>query len=163
MVVQGYICLRGYVDVDLAGEIDNKKSTTRYVSTLGSVVVIWVSQLQKMVTISTTKAEYVTATQAYKEIAWLKGLLKELDMVQNHCRLFSDNHNAIHIAKNSIFHSRTKHIDNSYQVPFAHSLWIDTSLWKRFTQETILQIYMPTKMITIEKLKLCSTSVDLQG
>jgi len=75
-----YIYLRGYVDVDLVGKIDNKKSTTRYVFTLGSVVVSWVSQLQKMATISTTKTEYVTATQAYKEIAWLKGLLKELSV-----------------------------------------------------------------------------------
>jgi hypothetical protein len=39
------IKLQGYVDLDLAGDIDSRRSTTGYVFTLESVVVSWVSQL----------------------------------------------------------------------------------------------------------------------
>ncbi|KAE8655918.1 NAC domain-containing protein 48 [Hibiscus syriacus] len=56
----GDTILTGYVDADLAGNIDIRRSTTGYVYTLGGTVVSWVSQLQKIVALSTTKAEYVT-------------------------------------------------------------------------------------------------------
>ena len=47
--------LQGYVDADFASDIDNKKSTTRFVFTLGGTAISWVSNLQKIVTLSTTK------------------------------------------------------------------------------------------------------------
>ena len=33
--------LQGYVDADLAGDIDNRKSTTRFVFTLGGTTISW--------------------------------------------------------------------------------------------------------------------------
>jgi ATP-binding cassette subfamily B (MDR/TAP) protein 1 len=41
------------------------------VFTLRSTAINWVSQLQKIVTISTTEAEYVAVTEASKELIWL--------------------------------------------------------------------------------------------
>ncbi|KAL5574541.1 hypothetical protein UlMin_016240 [Ulmus minor] len=64
----GDTTLTGYVDADLAGNVDIRRSTTRYVYTLGGTVVSWVSQLQKIVALSTTKAEYVAVTKASKEM-----------------------------------------------------------------------------------------------
>jgi hypothetical protein len=68
-----------------------------------------------------------------------------LSMVQNHCKLFSDNHNAIRIAKNSTFHSRTKHIDNGHQVVPLHSLTLGGWIvhFGKDSHETILQICRP--------------------
>ena len=70
--------LQGYADADFASDIDNRKSTTEFVFTLGGTAISWVSNLQKIVTLSTTKAEYVATTEAGKEMIWLHGFLDEL-------------------------------------------------------------------------------------
>jgi hypothetical protein len=59
--------LQGYVDLDMAGDKDNRRSTTGYVFTIGGTTVSWISKLQKVVSLSTTEAEYVAATEASKE------------------------------------------------------------------------------------------------
>ena len=63
--------LTGYVDADLAGNVDIRRSTTGYVYTLEGTAVSWGSQLQKIVSLSTTEAEYVAVTEASKEMVWL--------------------------------------------------------------------------------------------
>ena len=65
--------LQDYVDADFAGDIDSRKSTTGFVFTLGGIAISWASNLQKIVTLSTTEAEYVAATKAGKEMIWLYG------------------------------------------------------------------------------------------
>jgi len=60
------ISLQGYVDADMAGDRDNKRSTIGYVFTVGGTAVIWVSKLQSVVSFSTMEAEYVVATKASK-------------------------------------------------------------------------------------------------
>lgn len=62
--------IQGYVDSDFAGNLDKRKSTTGYVFTLAGGVVSWISKLQTVVTLSTTEAEYMVATQACKEAIW---------------------------------------------------------------------------------------------
>ena len=42
---RGELKLQGYVDVDFANEIDNWKSTTWYVLTLGTIAISLISQL----------------------------------------------------------------------------------------------------------------------
>ncbi|KAE8654176.1 E3 ubiquitin protein ligase upl2, putative isoform 2 [Hibiscus syriacus] len=74
----GDMILTGYVDADLAGNVDIRRSTTGYVYTLGGTAVSWVSQLQKIVALSTTEAEYVAVTEASKEMVWLQSFLEEL-------------------------------------------------------------------------------------
>ena len=78
------------VDVDFAGDIDSRKSTTGFVFTLGIIAISWASNLQKIVTLSTTEAEYVTATEAGKEMIWLHGFLDELGKKQEMDMLHSD-------------------------------------------------------------------------
>ena len=55
------------VDADSAGNVDIRKSTIGYVYTLGGTAVSWSSQLQKIVALSTTEAEYVAITEASKD------------------------------------------------------------------------------------------------
>ena len=56
--------LHGYVDADFSGDIDSRKSTTKFVFTLGGTTISWASNLQKIVTLSTTEAgkEMILAT-----------------------------------------------------------------------------------------------------
>jgi hypothetical protein len=57
-----YIVLHGYVDSDMAGDKDSRRSTTWYVLTVGGTTVSWISKLQKVVTILTIEAKYVVST-----------------------------------------------------------------------------------------------------
>ena len=52
----------GYVDVYMVGDIEGRKSTTEHIFTLGNTAISWISRLQKIVTLSTTKEEYVAIT-----------------------------------------------------------------------------------------------------
>ena len=70
--------LWGYVDADFSSDIDSRKSTTGFAFTLGGIAISWASNLQNIVTLSTTEAEYVAATEAGKEMIWLNGFLDEL-------------------------------------------------------------------------------------
>ena len=54
---RGELKLQGYVDVDFANEIDNWKSTTWYVLTLGTIAISLISQLQKIVVLSTIEVK----------------------------------------------------------------------------------------------------------
>ena len=75
----------------------------------------WLSQRQKLVILSTTEAEYVSACEASKNIIWLRKLSQD---ISGPCAkptiLYVDNQNAIRVIKNPEFHSRTKHIDIRY-------------------------------------------------
>ena len=69
--------------------------TTEFVFTIGGTTISWASNLQKIVTLSTTKAKYVAATEAGKEMIWLHGFLDELGKKQGMDILHSDNQSAI--------------------------------------------------------------------
>jgi hypothetical protein len=153
--------LKGYVDSDFVGEMDHRRSTTGYVFTLGSTAISWVFQLQKIVTISTTKVEYVAVIETSKELIWLQGLLTELGFEQEMNVLHSDSQSAIHLAKNLAFYSRTKHIDLRYH--FIRLLIEDGVLKLVKIVRSKNPADMLTKPITTEKLELCATSVGLQG
>jgi hypothetical protein len=53
--------LIGWTDSDYAGDLNDRKSTSGYVFMLGTGAVSWSSKKQPIVTLSTTKAEYVAA------------------------------------------------------------------------------------------------------
>jgi hypothetical protein len=100
-------------------------------------------------------------TEASKEMIWLQGLLAEMGFKQEKNVLHSDSQSAIHLAKNSAFHSRTKHIGLRYH--FVRSLLEDGVLTLEKIQGSKNPADMLTKTVTTEKLKLCSTSVGLQA
>ena len=78
------------LDVDFAGDIDNRKSTTGFVFTLGGTAISWTSNLQKIIILSTIEAEYVIATKVGKEMIWLHGFLNELGKKQEIGILYSN-------------------------------------------------------------------------
>ena len=50
--------LHGYVDADMAGDKDSRRSTTGYVFTVGGTIVIWISKLQHVFSIQNNRIEY---------------------------------------------------------------------------------------------------------
>ncbi|KAE8676976.1 Vesicle-associated protein 4-1 [Hibiscus syriacus] len=125
----------------------------------GGTAVSWVSQLQKIVALSTTEAEYVAVTEASKEMVWLQSFLEELGKKQENNVLYCDSQSAIHLAKNPSFHSRTKHIQLRYH--FIRSLLEDGILKLEKISGAQNPADMLTKTVTTDKLKLCSASVGM--
>lgn len=108
--------LLGFSDADYAGDVETRRSTTGYLFCLANGPITWSSQRQKIVTLSTTEAEYVAAAAAAaKEAMWLRKLLRDLDcLYEDRTTLYMDNQSAIRLVKNPEFHKRTKHIDIRY-------------------------------------------------
>jgi hypothetical protein len=107
--------LVGYSDSDLAGDIDTRKSTTGVFFFLGSNVITWQSQKQRVVALSSCEAEYIAAATAACQGVWLARLLAELKGEKTSAiDLKIDNQSAIALSKNSVFHDRSKHIDIRY-------------------------------------------------
>ncbi|WZZ70893.1 hypothetical protein YC2023_082263 [Brassica napus] len=102
----------GYCDADWAGDRADRRSTTGYCTFIGGNLVTWKSKKHKVVSCSSAEAEYRAMLKLTNELVWIKGILKHLEIEQAtpmtmHC----DNQAAIHIATNSVFHERTKHIE----------------------------------------------------
>ncbi|KAJ7978961.1 Retrovirus-related Pol polyprotein from transposon TNT 1-94 [Quillaja saponaria] len=109
------IDLVGYCDSDFAGDLDDRKSTTGFVFFMRNNAISWVSKKQPIVTLSTCEAEYVAATSCTCHAIWLRRLLKELQEPQKEAtQIFVDNKSALALAKNPVFHDRSKHIDTRY-------------------------------------------------
>ncbi|XP_019056677.1 PREDICTED: uncharacterized protein LOC109116185 [Tarenaya hassleriana] len=98
--------------VDWAGDKTDRKSTTGYCTFLGGNLVTWKSKKQNVVARSSAEAEYRAMANTTCELIWLKHLLDDLGIscilpMPLHC----DNQAALHIAANSVFHERKKHIE----------------------------------------------------
>ncbi|MCO5567424.1 hypothetical protein L7F22_021115 [Adiantum nelumboides] len=104
----------GYKDSDYAGDLDNRRSTLGYVFTMAGGAVSWRSRLRTCVTQSTTEAEYVAASEACKEAIWLGRLVTDLGIKEETPMLHCDSQSAIQLARNPIYHSKTKHVDVKY-------------------------------------------------
>jgi hypothetical protein len=107
--------LVGYSDAYSAGDIDDQKSTSGMLFYYGSCPISWQATKQKIVDLSTYEAEYVAATGAACQGIWLKRLLGELlGRDGGITELRVDNKSAIALARNPVFHDRSKHIQIRY-------------------------------------------------
>jgi hypothetical protein len=67
------------------------------------------------VALSTAEAEYVSASEATAQAIWLRFVLDDFGEMQAEATpLFCDNMSAISMAKNPVFHQRTRHINRKY-------------------------------------------------
>jgi hypothetical protein len=104
----------GYVDSNFAGDLNKRILTSECLFTLVGGDISWMSNLQNIISLSATEAEYVAASHACKEAIWLKGLFGEFGRMQDKVRLLCDSQSTIHSAKNPAYHSKTKHIPIKY-------------------------------------------------
>ncbi|XP_074341827.1 secreted RxLR effector protein 161-like [Apium graveolens] len=113
--ISGNNVVTGYTDSDLAGNLDDRRSTGGKCFYLNESLVIWVSQKQRCVALSSCEAEFMAATSAACEAIWVRNLLNQ---ITGECTgpvvLFVDNKSAIDLAKNVVFHGRSKYIHVRY-------------------------------------------------
>ena len=72
--------LKGFTDADFVGDFDRRLSTSGYLFTFAVGAISWQSKLQKCTALFTTKAEYIAANEAGKEMIWLKKSFRELGL-----------------------------------------------------------------------------------
>ena len=65
---EGGNSIRGYCDFDYTADLDRRRSLTGYVFIVGGNVVSRKSNLQHIVTLSTTEAKYVALVEPIKEV-----------------------------------------------------------------------------------------------
>lgn len=107
--------LVGFCDSDLAGDVNDRKSTSGAVFFLGSNLITWASLKQKTVAFSSCEAKYMSAATAACQGIWLSRLLGELQNKEAQCvKLKIDNMSAISLSKNPVYHDRSKHIQIRY-------------------------------------------------
>ena len=105
----------GYTDSDFAGSLDDNNNTLGYVFLLVLGFISWESKKQPIVTLSSTKAEYVATTSATCQAVWLRRVLGRLKQKQQgSTTIYCDNTSTIALSKNSVFHQKSKHIDTRY-------------------------------------------------
>jgi hypothetical protein len=111
----GKLLLLGYSDSDLAGDVDDSRSTSGVLFYLGSSPIAWQSQKQKSVALSSCEAEYMASSAAACQAIWLAGLLSEVLGAPGQPPLLKvDNRAVIDLIKNPVHHGRSKHIRIRY-------------------------------------------------
>ncbi|XP_009591621.1 uncharacterized protein [Nicotiana tomentosiformis] len=104
--------LHGYCDSDWAACPDSRKSVTGFFVFFVGRPVSWKSKKQSVVSLSSVEAEYCALNKLVAELTWLTRLLANLGVVGvTPVSVFYDNQSSLHIARNPVFHERTKHIE----------------------------------------------------
>ena len=151
----------GFVDSDFADDLDKRRSISEYVFSLCGSAVSWRASLQSVTALSTTEAEYVSATEGVKEAIWMQGLISELGVPQDVIKVYCDSHSAICLTKNDMYQFKTKHIDIKYHficdIVAEGKIKVD----KIHTDENPAN--MITKPLSNTKFKYCLDLVDVCG
>ena len=105
-----------YTDSDYAGDKDSRKSVSGFILFLMNVPVLWRSKAQKSVTLSSAEAEYVSLSEAAKEIKFVYQILITMGLkVKTPVVVRVDNIGAIFMSENISTTSRSKHVDIRYK------------------------------------------------
>ena len=104
--------IEAYSDSDYAGDRDNRRSVSGYLIMVNGCVVSWRSRGQRSVTLSSSEAEYVAASETVTEMLYIKQILEGMgETVSLPMKVRMDNVGAIYMVKNQAPGQRTKHVD----------------------------------------------------
>jgi len=120
--------------------LDNRKIVSRYTFILNGAAISWLSKQQEIVSLSTTKAEYIALTYTAKKAIWFCNFLSKLiSPITFPLNIYNDNQFTISLTHTKLdqFYARTKHIDIHYH--FIH----------KKTKDGLIKItYCSTKITT---------------
>lgn len=147
--------LKGYVNADWGSCINDRHSYTGFVFILSQAPITWESRKQRTVALSSAEAEYMGLTEATKEAIYLRKFLIELGLKKfSDTTLYNDSASAQKLARNPIFHRRTKHIDIKHH--FVREALRDNLISLKYlcTENMIADIF--TKALSASKHLKCT-------
>ena len=123
--------LEVHVDADFVGNwnpqdalnADTAKSRHGYLISYAGCPIVWKSQLQPHIALSSCEAEYIGLSTALREVIPIIDLIDEMAALhlikvptapKVHCKVFEDNIGALEMAREHKFRPRTKHIHIKY-------------------------------------------------
>jgi hypothetical protein len=130
-----------YMDADGASQ-PHRHAISGHAFLIDGRAVSWSSRKQELVTLSTAKTKYVTATHAAKEAIWLCCLIGELfPNSLSPMTLFCNNQAMLKLAIDDNYCMHTKHINIQYHF-----------IWQVINNKDIVIIYCPTNDMTADIL-----------
>lgn len=151
-----------YTDADWGSSIDDRRSYTGYLFKMANAATSWETKKQRTVALSSTEAEYMSLTEAAKEALYEKKFLSELKFdSEKPIIIYNDNQSCQKLAKNNVYHSRTKHIDIKYH--FIRKALEDNIINLKYCQTEEMIADMLTKPLTKPKLQKFITMIGLEG
>ncbi|WJX93540.1 hypothetical protein P8452_75051 [Trifolium repens] len=133
--------LKAYCDADYAGDKIERKSTSGACQFLGEALVSWCCRKQNTIALSTTEAEYVSASNCCSQVIWIKNQLEDFSLRYTNVQILCDNTSAINLSKNPIQHSRSKHIEIKHHFIRDHVNKKDISLVFVDTENQLADIF----------------------
>ena len=104
--------LWGWVDSDWAADVDSRRSHTGYIIMLNGGAVSWKSRRQDCVSLSTSEAEYVAASQCGQEVFYMREILRDFGYTQiAPTRIYEDNLACVAMSENPVRRKFSRHID----------------------------------------------------
>ena len=104
--------LWGFVDADFASDAETRRSHTGYCLFLNGGPISWKSTRQQSVSLSTAEAEWYAASEAGKEIVYLRYILDDFGLKQRGpSKMYEDSRAVICMTENPVNHKASRHID----------------------------------------------------
>jgi hypothetical protein len=105
-----------YSDADWAGDTTDRKSTTGSLIKIAGGPIYWRSTKQGSVSLSTTEAEYIAASETAKNVIMTRGILEEMAITEPDFAfpLLIDNTGAIAVSGGEKVTRNARHIDIRY-------------------------------------------------
>ena len=110
----GNLDVHSYCDSDWASNQLDRRSYSGLTVFMSGNLIIWGSQKQTSVALSSSEAEYISLSEAGKSLMHLISLTREIFPVKIPITVYCDNQGAIFISKNAISNKKSKHIDIRY-------------------------------------------------
>jgi hypothetical protein len=104
----GLMC---HCDADWAGDVEGRRSTSGFVVKYNGAAISWSSQLQAVVACSSCESEYISCSEAGREVSYLRELASFVNSAQpGPTHIYTDNQGALSLIETGTAHKRTKHI-----------------------------------------------------
>ena len=94
--------LIGYTNANYAGDVDDWKSTTRWIYTYSGAPICWSSKKQNIVSCSTMEAAVIAGFFSSVEGTWLSKLGKDFNIIFKLIPIFTNNESFISFYKNKV-------------------------------------------------------------
>lgn len=82
---------------------------------MGSSMISWMIQKQDTIALSSAEAEYIASCEVRREAFWLRKFLSDIfEGPMDPTVIHYDKTNYIRLSEDTMFHKKTKHINNKY-------------------------------------------------